>query len=51
MPLTTERKKNRNAVALAKLAAELRTPEERTELARHAVTCRWMKHKELANKT
>ncbi len=41
MELMTSNGKNRHAVALAKLAALQRTPEERTELARHAADVRW----------
>jgi hypothetical protein len=48
--MTDNRKKNRNAVALAKLRAELSTPEERTEWARNAAICRWNKEQQLTEK-
>jgi hypothetical protein len=39
--------KNKHAVALGKRAAELRTPAEREQIARHAATVRWQRHRQL----
>ena len=51
MPLmTSDSQKNPHAVALAKRAAELRTPTERTELARYAAFVRWQRYR-LANQS
>jgi hypothetical protein len=49
--MTQNRKKNPNAVRLGKRLAELRTPQERTEAARHAALARWNKEEQLAEKT
>ena len=52
MPLMTSEEKNVHAAAvtLSKRAAELRTPTERTELARYAAFVRWQRYR-LANQS